>query len=285
MKKSLIVSAVLLAMIAGPAFAADMPVKTPPPPPAPAVSWPNVYIGAQVGNEWSKDNWDPTCIDAGGAPLGTCGSALSLVVFPGAPDSAATFNMSGVRYGLYGGFTFPVYDRYLVGAEVDYAWHSRTGTVNGVLGCITAACSGGANGPGPFTGDSTSITNQNDYSLRFRAGYLVTPELQIYAAAGPAAQKVSATVVCGATGAVVCGFGTLVSTSSTTLFGYTVGGGIEWKVWNNVLLRGEYRYNDYGTWKQSAFVQSGIVEEFADVHVKSQMLTFGVAYLFTPGAQ
>ena len=192
--------------------------------------------------------------------------------------------MSGVRYGLYGGLTFPVYDRYLVGAEVDYAWHSRTGTVNGVLGCITAACSGGANGPGPFTGDSASITNQNDYSLRFRAGYLVTPDIQIYAAAGPAAQKVSATVVCGANGAIVCGFGTLVSTSSTTLFGYTVGGGIEWKVWNNVLLRGEYRYNDYGTWKQSAFIQSGIVEEYADVHVKSQMLTFGVAYLFTPWA-
>ena len=118
------------------------------------------------------------------------------------------------------------------------------------------------------------------YSFRGRAGYLVTPELQIYATGGAAAQKVSATLVCSNTGAAGCVGAGVTSTSSATRWGYTVGGGIEWKVWNNVLVRGEYRYNDYGTWKQSAFTNQ--IEEFADVHLKSHMLTFSIAYLFGP---
>jgi hypothetical protein len=34
------------------------------------------------------------------------------------------------------------------------------------------------------------------------------------------------------------------------------------------------------TWKQSAGGGSGIIEEFANVRVKSQMATLGIAYLF-----
>ena len=150
--------------------------------------------------------------------------------------------------------------------------------MNALVGCATAACTGSAFGPGPFSGDSTSLKTGDDYSFRGRAGYLVTPELQIYATGGAAAQKVSATIVCSNTGAAGCVGAGVTSTSSATRWGYTVGGGIEWKVWNNVLVRGEYRYNDYGTWKQSAFTNQ--IEEFADVHLKSHMLTFGIAYLF-----
>jgi outer membrane immunogenic protein len=97
-------------------------------------------------------------------------------------------------------------------------------------------------------------------------------------AAGPAAQKVSATLVCSGTG-VAC-INTISTFNETTLVGYTVGAGLEWKVWDHLLLRGEYRYNDYGTWKQGGFLNSGQFEEFANIHVKTQQVNFGIAWLF-----
>ena len=86
----LALASALALTISTPLFAADMPVKAPPLAPAAAVyDWTGVYVGGEVGGKWTKDNWTTTCVDAGGAPLGTCGSPLSLIVFPGAPDSTA----------------------------------------------------------------------------------------------------------------------------------------------------------------------------------------------------
>jgi outer membrane immunogenic protein len=284
MNRFLIAGAAAIMLTASSVHAADMLTKAPPmamAPPA-AAGWNGFYVGGQLGGEWSSNHWDPTCIQLGG-PF-TCGSVLNAVVFPGEPDGSATIRSSGLRYGFYGGWMFTAYDRYVLGVEADYAYHSATGTVPAIVGCATPGCTGGVFGPGPFSGDSTSVKNGNDYSFRARAGYLVTPDLQVYATGGPAAQKVSATLVCSDTGAAGCVGPAITSSSTKTLWGYTVGAGVEWKVWNNVLVRCEYRYNDYGTWKQSAFVGSGQIEEFANVHVKSNLLTFGVAYLFGPPA-
>lgn len=280
MRRFWLAATALLAMIAGPAFAADMPLKAPPIV-VPPQGWNGWYVGAEFGEKWGKTDWQPTCIDPGGGVFGTCGSAAALLTFPGAPDSNASFSTHGARYGIYYGWMYQANDRWVFGAESDYAWGSKTASVPFLLGCASAACTGGAFGPGPFTGDSTSIHLGADYSFRLRAGFLVLPDLQLYVAGGPAVQRVSATVVCSPTGAAGCG-ATLVETDTKNLVGYTVGGGIEWKFMDHFLLRGEYRYNDYGTWKQSAFLNSGIIEEFANVHVKTQVATFGIAYLFPP---
>jgi outer membrane immunogenic protein len=279
MTRSWLVPAALLAIITAPAFAADMPLKAPPPPAPVASTWTGFYTGFQVGWDHQTADWNPTCIDAGGPPLGTCGSPLSTAVFPGAPDSAVSFSGNGTRYGIYTGWMFQAYDRWVLGAESDYAFHSKTGSVPFIIGCATAACTGPFGLVPPFTGDSTSLKLGDDFSMRVRAGFLVLPELQIYATAGAAGQHVSATLTCGVGGAVGC-LAPITTFSEKTLVGWTAGAGVEWKVWDRILLRGEYRYNDYGTWKQSGFLSSGQVEEFANVHVKSQMATIGIAYLF-----
>lgn len=281
MGRSWLLTAGFLAMVASPVFAADMPLKAPPPPALVDQGWNGTYVGAFVGWERAHSDFDPTCIQFGGPD--TCGTPGNLIFFPAGPDSQATFNNSGTRYGLYAGWMFEVSNRWVFGAESDFAFHSKTASVPFIVGCATVACSTGGAVP-PFTGDSTSLKLGDDYSFRVRAGFLVLPQLQLYAAGGPAAQRVSATVVCTTTGPVPC-FPNAVSTSSTTLVGYTVGGGIEWKVMDHILLRGEYRYNDYGTWKQQAFTELATppgIQEFADVHVKSQMVTVGIAYLFPP---
>src|SRR5512145_1274599 len=51
MKKFLLSSVGLAAMLAGPAMAADMPVAPPPPPPV-FYDWSGAYIGANVGGVW-----------------------------------------------------------------------------------------------------------------------------------------------------------------------------------------------------------------------------------------
>ncbi len=38
------------------AFAADMPLKAPPPPPAPVFTWTGCYLGGSVGGIWRQTN-------------------------------------------------------------------------------------------------------------------------------------------------------------------------------------------------------------------------------------
>ena len=54
MKKFLLGSVGLVAMLAGPAMAADMPIKAPPPAPVAYYDWTGAYIGFNVGEVWNE---------------------------------------------------------------------------------------------------------------------------------------------------------------------------------------------------------------------------------------
>ena len=56
MKGFLLGSVALAAMISGPAMAADMPIKAPPPPPVAYYDWTGAYIGFNVGETWYDVN-------------------------------------------------------------------------------------------------------------------------------------------------------------------------------------------------------------------------------------
>ena len=47
-------------LVGTPAFAADLPVKAPPPPPAPIYSWTGFYVGGNVGYSWGNAHTDLT---------------------------------------------------------------------------------------------------------------------------------------------------------------------------------------------------------------------------------
>src|SRR5258707_5619119 len=100
MKKSQVVAAVFVAMVAAsPAVAADL-LKAPAPVLV-AHSWNGWYIGGEVGGKWVTDDWTTTCVQTGG--LISCGTPRNAVDFPGAPDSSAShsFKTSGLRAGVY----------------------------------------------------------------------------------------------------------------------------------------------------------------------------------------
>jgi outer membrane immunogenic protein len=281
----LALASVLALTISTPLFAADMPVKAPPLTPAAAVyDWTGVYVGGEVGGKWTKDNWNTTCVDAGGAPLGTCGSPLSLIVFPGAPDATAgnTFKTSGLRAGVYAGFDLQVSPSWVVGFEGDWGGYKQSSTVPGILGCSTAACTGGAVVPFSLSGDSTSVKFGDDYSVRLRAGYLVLPTVLAYGTGGIAFQRISTTLACTGATSPACLFDHR-ETQNDTLWGYTAGGGLEWRIAQNWLLRGEYRYSNFGTLKSTFFAQSGDLEVSANQKVTTQIATGGIAYFFPVG--
>src|ERR1700704_6578474 len=108
MNKIILGTAMLVGLAIGsPVIAVAMPLKEPTP--VVASDWNGVYVAAQFGEKWKKDDWTSTCI-AGGAPLAPCGSALNALQFPGAPDGTAaqSFTNSGFRWGLYAGYNFQV---------------------------------------------------------------------------------------------------------------------------------------------------------------------------------
>jgi outer membrane immunogenic protein len=268
-------SVVLLGLaIASPAFAADMPLKAPAP--VPYVSgWDGWYVGFEIGEKWKTDDWNTSCVAPGG--IQPCGSVANPLVVDG--SNPHKFSSSGLRTGVYVG-ALSQYQNWVFGFEGDWAYYKRDDSVPYIVGCATATCAGF---PPPFSGDNTTVTNKWDGSIRLRGGFLVTPDVLIYGTGGLAFQAVDATVTCNATTGAACTFINRTETQSTVVAGYTIGGGLEWKLWRNILVRGEYRYSDFGSWKPTYFLGSGDIEVHSNIHVRSQIATLGIAYKFDGG--
>jgi outer membrane immunogenic protein len=280
MKKSGVVAATFVAIaVASPAFAADLlPVKAPVVVEVP--SWTQWYIGGEVGGKWGKDDWTTTCVQGGG-PLGLCGSSQNNLHFPPpSPDASAShsFTTSGIRAGVYLGATYQVAPTWVMGFEGDYAFSKASKTVQGILGCSTPGCNFDNLGLSPAF-DSTGIKFGDDFSVRLRGGFLVTPDVLLYATGGVAFQQVSNSASCDSFNGVACAVDHS-QTFSKWLPGWTVGAGVEWKLFHNWLVRGEYRYADFGTWKPTLFQGSNDIEVLTNQKVTTQIATFGLAYSF-----
>src|SRR5262249_49394041 len=110
MKKFLLGSVALAAMIAGPAMAADMPLKAPPP--VMLYSWTGCYVGGHVGGKASRaDVWYGANVL--GIPAGT--TAADSIFMSGALAGAQV----GCQYQFAGGWLF--------GVEGDGSWTQSDG--------------------------------------------------------------------------------------------------------------------------------------------------------------
>src|SRR5882757_5833375 len=109
MKKFLLTTAALAALVSAPAMAADLarPVyKAPPPAPVPYFSWTGCYVGGNVGGLWARKEW-------------------SNDTFPG---SGTSFDANSWLGGIQVGCNYQFAGGWVIGIQGDYDWTDAKGT-------------------------------------------------------------------------------------------------------------------------------------------------------------
>jgi outer membrane immunogenic protein len=220
MKRTLIgiAAAAALTGSAGMATAADIAPYYRAPPPAPVFfTWTGFYAGGNVGGSWTSNNalWQPL---------------PSSAAFGAFPIAGNTGGSSAIG-GLQAGYNWQFAPTWVAGIEGDWSW-AKTGTS---FNSPWASNPGGVIVPGSFTTMSSTLDWVS--SLRARLGYLVLPNLMLYGTAGGAWGKVDY----AASNSNGAGYATSAALSSTQ-GGWVAGGGLEWMITPNWLLRGEYLY-------------------------------------------
>lgn len=155
--------------------------------PAAAQEWTGVYVGAHTGYGFGD-------VDQ---PWGAVGGPFS------SPQDSA--DVDGWIYGLQGGFNWDL-GGWVIGGELQGSWGDREGDDGG---------SGG---------DVNGVDINSEWSIRARAGYLISPTLLLYGTAGWVSMDVDAT----APG----------ESASETIEGWTYGVGGEWafnQSWSGVI--------------------------------------------------
>ncbi|MDB5568902.1 MAG: porin family protein [Hyphomicrobiales bacterium] len=261
------ISLIALASASTMASASDLPARTAPLAPAPAplftampMDWNGGYVGATVSARRLTRAPSPLTAayelpdDGAGAnnPLATQINTLGV---PAAGKARTPFGA-----GLFGGYNMQS-GIYVYGVEADanYTLDRAAAAANGVLG-VTGTYTDNNVGAGDTTAASGTLTNSRrsrlnwDGSLRLRAGVLAIPSMLIYATGGLAVGRVStATSLSGVVtfvnetpAAQATHTFDSVARSSAFRLGWTLGGGVDYRLTDNLTLRAEYRYTDLG---------------------------------------
>jgi outer membrane immunogenic protein len=215
MKYRLLAGAAITAIMAGSAFAADMPLKAVAP--AAAYDWSGMYIGGVVGGAWgTNDISDPG--------LGVVGTLIGVPV-------VQTTNTSGFIGGIEGGSRYQ-FQRLVVGWEADITWGDINGTSTSSFGAPLLP-------PGVIARSITADTNWTATAVSTVG--IAHNNWLLYGKAGVAWANTTYTDNWTIVGVPVFG-----GTGSDNRVGWTVGTGVEWALWNNWSVKAEYDYIDFG---------------------------------------
>jgi outer membrane immunogenic protein len=228
MRRKFLLGTALLAFAAaggGSAIAADIGARPVGPPPAAAPAfisdWAGFYIGINGGGGWGHTEFQPQVFE-------TIGGASQ---FPGlVPPNQSS---SGGIFGFQAGHNWQ-WGPVVGGLEIDFDGASINDTST-FFAPVTAFA------PGTLT-QQAKIDELA--SARARLGYLIFPNWLLFGTTGIGwgHERLNTTEASSFNG-----LPTLLSTTSdTNMFGWVVGAGLEWKFFNNWLLRAEYLHYDFG---------------------------------------
>ncbi len=214
-----------------------MPVKARPLAPAPISSWAGWYIGLNGGYGWA----DPSAsINPAAIPLPATGVLVT-------PANAFTLSTSpkGWLFGGQIGHNWQ-FNQMVVGAELDVDWAGLKDTSSGTF--LNAITIGGD--AAQQRGTATLESKMNWVAtLRGRLGYDLGTLLP-FVTGGVALSRQQSTVTLawsnfdiggGLPGVLVSSFSNSTNVSDT-LWGYAVGGGLDWAIAPHWVLRGEYLF-------------------------------------------
>ncbi len=209
--------------------AADLPAK------APIVvrpySWSGFYAGVHAGYGWGRTNAQLESV-LDGVPISLPSVGLEEV------PSSYRINSSGFIGGAQVGFNHQI-NRIVLGIEADISY-------SGLKGDVTATGEATSGGP-PVTTPFISTQSQRlDWlaTLRARLGYAASDALLLYATGGLAVGKVEDSTLLRF---ISIGGTTFVGSRSSTLAGWTAGGGAEHRLGGNWTVKIEYLYFDLGS--------------------------------------
>lgn len=246
-------------VIATSAMAADLPRRTLAPAPAPVLpiapvfTWTGFYVGVHAGYASADISARSRAVSPGLAGLINAG------VVPGAISVESEGFIGGAQVGYnlqFGAF--------VAGLEADISY------VDGDTTSIYADALGGAT--------RTTVDYKTSFfgTVRGRVG-VAFDRILVYGTGGLAFSDVDATVtVTNPNTPGLRGFGRI----DETAVGWTVGGGVEFALTNNITVKGEYLYYDFGQHNVSVTEptffpgQSATYQAEADGHIGRVGLNF-----------
>ncbi len=251
MKKLMFGIAAIAALVGTPALAADLALKAPPPPAG--FSWTGCYAGGNAGYGWGQTSGfdgTPTTVFFGTA-----------TPYPGGVYAPA--NVAGAVVGGQAGCNRQ-WGQWVLGVEGDFdALLNQGGQAKALPGFINQAAVGSTN-------ESWQAT------LRARLGYTgFNNRALVYVTGGGALMNItSAQFITGNVAATY-------NSQTDTAVGWTVGGGVEYALTDNCLLRAEYLFvqiSAYTTFTGSTYISDPPVP--LRTSLNENIVRFGVSYKF-----
>lgn len=226
--KKLLLSTAMLGFTATGACAADVvePVQ---------FDWAGPYIGLQAGYAWGRNDVDPTQVEST-VTDGDVNIERAVGVFP---EKSGSIGMDGFVGGLHAGYNWQA-DSLVLGIEGDIEYADLDGDTD-IVG-VNAFKIGEASQEIDWLG-----------SLRLRAGFAFDRAL-IYATGGLAVGGVEVE------GSLPNALNSEDASNDDTEWGWTIGGGIEYALTDDLSARIEYRYTDLGN-TDVDFSDNGVIEK------------------------
>jgi outer membrane immunogenic protein len=233
------------ALAAGPVLAADLPPSMPPPPPprAPAAYVP--FVPAQY-------NWGGLYIGLNGG----YGFGTSDWTYAGTPTGS--FNINGGVAGGTIGANFQA-GQFVFGIEGDGDWSNIKGS-SSTTNLICGSC---------------QTSNTWLATLRGRAG-VAWDRVLLYATGGGAGGSINTSVP------AVPALGYTAGSSSSTEYGWTAGGGLEFGITDNLTAKIEYLYVDLQNGSFSCTVASCGFVGSEPVSFQTSLVRAGLNLKFNP---
>ena len=259
----------LVAVGAVAAQAADLPTRKEAPVPVfvpPPFTWTGFYIGLNAGGIWPSGSRNANIFD----PNSGIDGGFLTSEFPGGLGSQS----AGFIGGGQAGYNWQT-GAFVLGVETDFDGTTVSKNTN--------FSSSPFGGPGIFGGDVLNVNAKTSLdwlgTTRARVGFVATPDnrLMIYATGGVAYGGGSSNF------SVFDSRNDLFfqGSPSSTRVGWTIGGGVEYAVTNNITIKGEYLYADLGSHTINT-VGNAAVDEFFPGSVATARFSYN-ASIFRAG--
>jgi outer membrane immunogenic protein len=270
--------------VALPAAAADLPKKAPiykaPPVVVDPWTWTGIYIGLNGGYSWGRSR---THVDYFNTLTG-----LAIVPPPGSITDV-DFNLNGGIFGGQIGGNMEINRIFLIGLEADLQWSGQKGSAD--FRCAAVAILAGPCLPGltflpaaAAGGTTLHLDQKLEWfgTVRGRLGVLFAPTVVGYVTGGWAFGEIQTDgTLSGFTPAAVPV--STVFSHSQTKSGWTIGDGIEGRLWDNWTGKLEYLYMDLGTVAGTAsLAPASTIGINYSSRITDNIIRVGINYKFGP---